>query len=103
MQILEAAVKAVGSLDDDTLAQHIRSTTFDTVVGPIKFGARGEWEQPRILLVQYRGVEGGDVERFKRLARPSSCIRRNSSPAICKYRSLLRNAALRAADVMCPQ
>jgi branched-chain amino acid transport system substrate-binding protein len=65
MQILEAAVKAVGSLDDDKLAQHIRSTTFDTVVGPIKFGARGEWEQPRILLVQYRGVEGGDVEQFK--------------------------------------
>jgi len=65
MQILEAAVKAVGSLDDEKLAQHIRSSTFDTVVGPITFGARGEWARPRILLVQYRGVEGSDVEQFK--------------------------------------
>jgi branched-chain amino acid transport system substrate-binding protein len=65
MQILEAAVTAVGSLDEDKLAQHIRNTTFDTVVGPIKFGDRGEWAQPRILLVQYRGVESSDVEQFK--------------------------------------
>jgi branched-chain amino acid transport system substrate-binding protein len=65
MQILEAAAKAVGSLDDAKLAQYIRSNTFDTVVGPIKFGARGEWAEPRILLVQYQGIEGNDVEQFK--------------------------------------
>jgi branched-chain amino acid transport system substrate-binding protein len=65
MQILEAAVKATGSLDDEKLAQHMRTATFDTVVGPIKFGDRGEWAQPRILLVQYRGIEGSNVDQFK--------------------------------------
>ncbi|HZA02325.1 MAG TPA: amino acid ABC transporter substrate-binding protein, partial [Hyphomicrobiaceae bacterium] len=65
MQILEAAVKAVGSLDDGKLADHIRSSTFQTVVGDIKFGARGEWAEPRILLIQYQGVVGHDIEQFK--------------------------------------
>jgi branched-chain amino acid transport system substrate-binding protein len=65
MQILEAAIKAVGSLDDQKLAQHVRNSAFDTVVGKIKFGARGEWVEPRILLVQYRNVEGSAMEQFK--------------------------------------
>ena len=65
MQILEAAVKAVGSLDDAKLADHLRSTTFQTVVGDIKFGDRGEWAEPRILLIQYQGISGNDLEQFK--------------------------------------
>ncbi len=65
MQILERAIKAVGSLDDGKLADYISNNTFDTVAGTIKFGDRGEWAQPRILLVQYRGVAGNDVEQFK--------------------------------------
>jgi branched-chain amino acid transport system substrate-binding protein len=65
MQILEAAVKAVGSLDDAKLADHLKNTTFQTVVGDIKFGDRGEWAEPRILLIQYQGISGNDVEQFK--------------------------------------
>jgi branched-chain amino acid transport system substrate-binding protein len=65
MQILENAIKAVGSLDDGKLAEHIRNNVFDTVVGKIKFGDRGEWAEPRILLVQYRGIVGNDIEQFK--------------------------------------
>lgn len=65
MQILEAAVTAVKSLDDKKIADYIRSNTFSTVVGDIKFGARGEWAEPRILLIQYRGVVGNDIEQFK--------------------------------------
>jgi branched-chain amino acid transport system substrate-binding protein len=65
MQILEASVKAAGSLDDAKLAEHARSATFETVAGNIKFGARGEWAEPRILLAQYRDIQGNDVEQFK--------------------------------------
>ncbi len=65
MQILESAIKAVGSLDDGKLADHIRNNAFNTVVGKIKFGDRGEWAEPRVLLVQYHGVVGNDVEQFK--------------------------------------
>jgi branched-chain amino acid transport system substrate-binding protein len=65
MQILEAAIKAVGSLEDAKLADYIRKTTFQTVMGDIKFGDRGEWAEPQVLLVQYQGIKGNDVEQFK--------------------------------------
>ena len=65
MQILEAAVSSAKTLDDAKLAETIKATTFDTVAGKIKFGARGEWTEPRLLLIQYRGVEGNGVEQFK--------------------------------------
>jgi branched-chain amino acid transport system substrate-binding protein len=65
MQVLEQAVKATKSLDDKMLADYIRANKFSTIVGDIKFGARGEWEESRVLLVQYRGVEGNDIEQFK--------------------------------------
>jgi branched-chain amino acid transport system substrate-binding protein len=65
LQILEAAINAVGSTDDQKLADYIRSTSFKTVVGDIKFGDRGEWAEPRVLYVQYRGIVGNDIEQFK--------------------------------------
>ena len=64
MQILERAVTEVGSLDDGALADFIRKTTFDTVVGQITFGERGEWAAPRILTCQFQGIQGSDVEQF---------------------------------------
>ena len=65
VQILEAAIKAVGSLDDGKLADYIHKTSFQTIVGDIKFGDRGEWAEPRVLYVQYQGVVGNDIEQFK--------------------------------------
>jgi len=65
MQILEAAITAAGTLDDGKIAEQLRSRTFQTIVGDIKFGERGEWAQPRILLVQFQGIAGNDLEQFK--------------------------------------
>jgi len=65
VQILEQAVKATGSLDDKKLADYIRSSSFKTVVGDIKFGDRGEWAEPRVLYVQYQNIVSNDVEQFK--------------------------------------
>jgi branched-chain amino acid transport system substrate-binding protein len=65
MQILEAAVTAAGSLDDAKIADKLRTTTFQTVVGDIKFGDRGEWAEPRILTCQFHDIAGTDVEQFK--------------------------------------
>lgn len=65
VQILEQAIKTVGSLDDGKLADYIHKTTFKTVVGDIKFNERGEWAEPRVLYVQYQGIVGNDVEQFK--------------------------------------
>src|SRR5262249_60775782 len=69
MQVLVSSVEAVGALDDAKLADHIRKSTFDTVVGPITFGNRGEWAEPRILFVQYQGIQGSDAEQFKQAGR----------------------------------
>lgn len=51
------------------MAEHIRATTFDTIVGKVKFGANGEWAKSRMLTVQFQGVEGNDLEQFKKAGR----------------------------------
>jgi branched-chain amino acid transport system substrate-binding protein len=65
MQILEQAVNATKSLDDKKLAEYMHAAKFTTIVGDIKFGERGEWAEPRMLTVQYRGIVGSDLEQFK--------------------------------------
>ena len=64
-QILAKAVSETKSFNDETLASYIRSTTFDTVIGPISFGPDGEWTKPRIICIQFQGITGGDLEQFK--------------------------------------
>jgi branched-chain amino acid transport system substrate-binding protein len=64
LQILERAVETVGSLDQDKLAKHMHEASFDTIVGKIKFGADGEWANPRILTIQYQNIEGHGMEQF---------------------------------------
>ncbi|MBI4274637.1 MAG: amino acid ABC transporter substrate-binding protein [Rhizobiales bacterium] len=64
MQILEQAITAVGGFDQAKLAAHIRTAAFPTIVGEVKFGANGDWEKPRSLLVQYQGIAGHDLQQF---------------------------------------
>jgi branched-chain amino acid transport system substrate-binding protein len=64
-QILAKAVTATNSLDDAKLAAYLRDNSFDTVIGPIKFGENGEWTTPRIICIQFQGITGGDLEQFK--------------------------------------
>jgi branched-chain amino acid transport system substrate-binding protein len=64
-QVLAKAVTATGSLNDDQLASYIGSHTFDTVIGPIEFGANGEWSKPRIICIQFQGISGSDLGQFK--------------------------------------
>jgi branched-chain amino acid transport system substrate-binding protein len=63
-QVLVDGVTAVGSLDQDKLAHYMHQATFDTIVGPIKFGADGEWAKPRILTIQYQHLSGHGIEQF---------------------------------------
>jgi branched-chain amino acid transport system substrate-binding protein len=65
MQVLEQAVKATKSLDDQKLADYIRTNTFTTVLGDVKFGKGGEWAQSRVLQVQFRDIKGNDPMQFK--------------------------------------
>ena len=66
LQVLEQAVKAVGRLDDAALAEYTRTATFETVVGKVKFGEGGGWEQPRVLTVQFQNIESNDISEFRK-------------------------------------
>jgi len=65
MQVLEQAVKATGTLDDDKLAAYIHKTAFQTIVGEIKFNELGEWATPRVIILQFQNVQGAEFDQFK--------------------------------------
>jgi branched-chain amino acid transport system substrate-binding protein len=66
MQILEQAVKGAKSIDDNKMADYLRKATFKTVMGPIKFGAKGEWAEGRMMQVQYHDIKpDADLEVWR--------------------------------------
>lgn len=65
MQVLEQAVKATGSLDDGKLADYIHKSAFNTIVGEIRFDAKGEWATPRLLMIQFQGVDGNNLDQYR--------------------------------------
>jgi branched-chain amino acid transport system substrate-binding protein len=65
VQVLGDAITAIGSPDQQALGDYIHKTTFDTVVGPVQFGANGEWAKSRTLMVQYQNITDNDLEQFK--------------------------------------
>jgi branched-chain amino acid transport system substrate-binding protein len=68
LQVLGQAIAETKSLDDDKLAAYIRSATFKTVVGDVKFGARGEWTEERTLAAQFQNIKGNTIDDFRDLS-----------------------------------
>jgi branched-chain amino acid transport system substrate-binding protein len=68
MQVLQQAIEATKSLDDQKLADYIRANTFKTVLGDIKFGKGGEWAQSRVLQVQFQNIQLFEVAQFTNIA-----------------------------------
>ena len=66
MEVLDQSIKAVGSLDQAKLAEHMHKTEFNTYVGKVRFGKNGEWAQPRMLAVQYHGITGNDLDQWRK-------------------------------------
>jgi branched-chain amino acid transport system substrate-binding protein len=64
MQVLEQAVKATGTLNDDVLAEYIHKSAFNTIVGEIRFNELGEWATARPIMVQFQNVQGSGMEQF---------------------------------------
>ncbi len=65
MQVIEQAVKATGTLDDGKLADYIHKNEFNTIVGNIRFDAKGEWAKPRLLMIQYQNIDGSDLDQYR--------------------------------------
>jgi len=64
-QLVEQAIKAVGSLDQKALAKYLRENTHKTIVGPITFAADGEWKETGVVQAQFRGVVDKNIEQFR--------------------------------------
>jgi branched-chain amino acid transport system substrate-binding protein len=64
-QLLAAAVKATGSLDQGKVAQWLHANPADTVVGKIAFNELGDWTERRTLMCQFQGIQGNDLEQFR--------------------------------------
>jgi branched-chain amino acid transport system substrate-binding protein len=64
MEVIEQAVKATGGTNDEKLAEHLRKTTYKTVVGDVAFNEQGEWATAQVMAVQFQGVSGNGVEQF---------------------------------------
>jgi branched-chain amino acid transport system substrate-binding protein len=64
-QMLEQAVTATRSLDHKVLADYLRSSEMNTIVGSIRFGKDGEWATPRVVMIQFRGILDKNLEQFR--------------------------------------
>lgn len=71
LQVVGEAVTAVGGTDQAKLADYLRTHTFRTIVGDIRFGSNGEWAEPRVLEVQFQGVKGHDIAPFRDMRAPT--------------------------------
>jgi branched-chain amino acid transport system substrate-binding protein len=60
-QVLAAAVEGTKSFDHPKIADYMRTHTFDTVAGQIKFGKDGEWAKPRMIVTQWQNIAGNDL------------------------------------------
>jgi branched-chain amino acid transport system substrate-binding protein len=65
MQVLGQSIEATKGLDQQKVADYIRATEFNTIVGKVKFGKNGEWATGRTLMVQYQKIQGNGVEQFR--------------------------------------
>ena len=65
MELLGNAIAGAKSINDEQVANYLRSNPVKTIMGDIKFGPKGEWAQSRMLQVQYHNIKGNGVDQFK--------------------------------------
>jgi branched-chain amino acid transport system substrate-binding protein len=65
-QLLGKAIEGAKSINDDKLAEYLRSHDFKTIMGDIKFGKNGEWTKSGMLQVQYHGItDAANLETWR--------------------------------------
>lgn len=56
LQVLGDAIKSAKSIEDDKVVAALKKDKFETVMGPIKFGGKGEWAESKMMTVQYHDI-----------------------------------------------
>src|SRR6195952_5600947 len=64
-QMVEQAIKAVGSLDQKAIAKYLHENEIKTIVGPMSFGPDGERKENAVLQAQFRGIVDKNIEQFR--------------------------------------
>jgi branched-chain amino acid transport system substrate-binding protein len=65
-QLIEAAVKATGSLDQKAIGKYLHENEVKTIVGPISFAADGERKVTATLQAQFQGIVDKNMDQFKK-------------------------------------
>jgi branched-chain amino acid transport system substrate-binding protein len=55
-QVLGEAVEGANSINDDKVADYLRSHEFHTIMADVRFGSNGEWTKSRMMQVQYHNI-----------------------------------------------
>jgi branched-chain amino acid transport system substrate-binding protein len=55
-QVLGEAVEGAKSVNDDKVADYLRSHEFHTIMADVRFGSNGEWTKSRMMQVQYHNI-----------------------------------------------
>jgi branched-chain amino acid transport system substrate-binding protein len=55
-QLIGEAIEGAKSINDDKLAEYMRSHEFKTIMGNISFGKNGEWAKSEFMQVQYHDI-----------------------------------------------
>jgi branched-chain amino acid transport system substrate-binding protein len=65
LQVVEQAIRETDGVVDAELAEYTHTAMFDTVLGKLRFGPLGEWDQPRVLTVQFANIASNEIEAFR--------------------------------------
>jgi branched-chain amino acid transport system substrate-binding protein len=66
ISVIGQAIAGAKSLNDDKVAAYMRSHTFKTVMGPVKFGKNGEWAESKMVTVQYHNItDASNLETWR--------------------------------------
>jgi len=66
-QVLQQAIEGTKSLNDDKLADYMRTHAFTTIMASdIRFGKGGEWTKSQVMQVQYHDItDAADLETWR--------------------------------------
>ena len=68
-QVVAAAAAGAGSLDQAKMAAWLHANPVETIVGRIRFDAAGDWDEARILTVQFRNLKARNMDQFRQPGR----------------------------------
>ena len=65
-QLIGEAIEGAKSVQDDKVADYLRTHEFKTIMGDIRFGKNGEWTKSGMLQVQYHGItDAANLETWR--------------------------------------